>query len=174
MNGRGLLSRPLTERQRGMKLGSPAREPKGATGRICTISGCGLKFQQRSFCRMLHLTSKRCSAQGTCRKAEGCQGQSSQTVRLMKLLKEKVMVSTKTKGLEDLFVDGLKDIYYAEKKITKALPKMSSGAEKRRSGRCLRQNTSLKLRPRSCAWNRFLNCSVSPLKARNALQLMAF
>jgi len=39
------------------------------------------------------------------------------------------MVSTKTKGLEDLFVDGLKDIYYAEKKITKALPKMSSGAE---------------------------------------------
>lgn len=34
-----------------------------------------------------------------------------------------------TKGLEDLFLDGLKDIYYAEKKILKALPKMAKGAE---------------------------------------------
>lgn len=34
-----------------------------------------------------------------------------------------------TKGLEDLFSDGLKDIYYAEKKILKALPKMAKGAE---------------------------------------------
>jgi ferritin-like metal-binding protein YciE len=33
------------------------------------------------------------------------------------------------KGLEDLFMDGLKDIYYAEKKILKALPKMARGAE---------------------------------------------
>jgi ferritin-like metal-binding protein YciE len=33
-----------------------------------------------------------------------------------------------TKGLEDLFLDGLKDIYYAEKKILKALPKMTKGA----------------------------------------------
>lgn len=33
------------------------------------------------------------------------------------------------KGLEDLFLDGLKDIYYAEKKILRALPKMSKGAE---------------------------------------------
>ncbi|MBZ9811164.1 MULTISPECIES: ferritin-like domain-containing protein [unclassified Mesorhizobium] len=32
-------------------------------------------------------------------------------------------------GLEDLFLDGLKDIYYAEKKILKALPKMAKGAE---------------------------------------------
>lgn len=36
-----------------------------------------------------------------------------------------------TKGLEDLFLDGLKDIYYAEKKITKALPKMARAAESR-------------------------------------------
>jgi ferritin-like metal-binding protein YciE len=35
---------------------------------------------------------------------------------------------TKTKGLEDLFLDGLKDIYYAEKKIVKALPKIAKGA----------------------------------------------
>jgi ferritin-like metal-binding protein YciE len=34
-----------------------------------------------------------------------------------------------TKGLEDLFLDGLEDIYYAEKKILKALPKMAKGAE---------------------------------------------
>jgi ferritin-like metal-binding protein YciE len=33
------------------------------------------------------------------------------------------------KGLEDLFLDGVKDIYYAEKKITKALPKMAKAAE---------------------------------------------
>jgi ferritin-like metal-binding protein YciE len=33
------------------------------------------------------------------------------------------------KGLEELFLDGLKDIYYAEKKILKALPKMARGAE---------------------------------------------
>ena len=42
------------------------------------------------------------------------------------------MATTKTKastkGLEDLFLDGLKDIYYAEKKILKALPKMAKGA----------------------------------------------
>jgi ferritin-like metal-binding protein YciE len=34
-----------------------------------------------------------------------------------------------TKGLEDLFLDGLKDLYYAEKKILKALPKMARGAQ---------------------------------------------
>ncbi len=33
------------------------------------------------------------------------------------------------KGLEDLFLDGLKDIFYAEKKILKALPKMAKGAD---------------------------------------------
>jgi ferritin-like metal-binding protein YciE len=34
----------------------------------------------------------------------------------------------KDKTLEDLFLDGLKDIYYAEKKIVKTLPKMAKGA----------------------------------------------
>ena len=34
-----------------------------------------------------------------------------------------------TKGLEDLFLDGLKDIYYAEKKILTALPKMAKAAQ---------------------------------------------
>ena len=36
--------------------------------------------------------------------------------------------STKTKTLEDLFEHALKDIYYAEKKIYKALPKMIKAA----------------------------------------------
>lgn len=33
------------------------------------------------------------------------------------------------KVLEDLFLETLKDIYYAEKKLTKALPKMSKAAQ---------------------------------------------
>ena len=37
--------------------------------------------------------------------------------------------SAGTKGLQELFLDGLKDLYYAEKKILKALPKMARGAE---------------------------------------------
>src|ERR1700757_3513928 len=35
----------------------------------------------------------------------------------------------KTKGLQDLFHDTLKDIYYAEKKILVALPKMAKAAQ---------------------------------------------
>ncbi len=35
----------------------------------------------------------------------------------------------KAKTLEDLFTDMLKDIYYAERKILKALPKMARGAQ---------------------------------------------
>jgi ferritin-like metal-binding protein YciE len=37
------------------------------------------------------------------------------------------MASQKT--LDDLFLDGLKDIYYAEKQILKALPKMARAAQ---------------------------------------------
>ena len=39
------------------------------------------------------------------------------------------MPAKEMKTLEDLFLDGLKDIYYAEKQILKALPKMAKGAE---------------------------------------------
>lgn len=38
-------------------------------------------------------------------------------------------MATETKGLKSLFTDGLKDIYYAENKILKALPKMAEGAQ---------------------------------------------
>ncbi len=39
------------------------------------------------------------------------------------------MTSKKEKNLEELFHDTLRDIYYAEKKILKALPKMAKGAQ---------------------------------------------
>jgi ferritin-like metal-binding protein YciE len=39
------------------------------------------------------------------------------------------MAAKKEKTLTDLFEDGLKDIYYAEKKIVVALPKMQKAAE---------------------------------------------
>ncbi|OWK21060.1 ferritin-like domain-containing protein [Mesorhizobium amorphae] len=42
---------------------------------------------------------------------------------------KKSAMAASNKGLEDLFLDGLKDLYYAEKKILKALPKMAKGAE---------------------------------------------
>jgi ferritin-like metal-binding protein YciE len=37
-------------------------------------------------------------------------------------------MSAKTKDLNDLFLDALKDIYFAEKQILKALPKMAKAA----------------------------------------------
>ena len=40
--------------------------------------------------------------------------------------REKIMAKEKT--LDDLFYDTLKDIYYAERKILKALPKMARAA----------------------------------------------
>ena len=39
--------------------------------------------------------------------------------------------TSKAKGLDDLFHDGLKDIYYAERKILAALKKLAKGAESR-------------------------------------------
>lgn len=38
-------------------------------------------------------------------------------------------MAAKEKTLDDLFLDTLKDIYYAERKITKALPKMARAAQ---------------------------------------------
>jgi ferritin-like metal-binding protein YciE len=38
-------------------------------------------------------------------------------------------MSKSTKQLDDLFLEGLKDIYFAEKKIIAALPKMAKAAE---------------------------------------------
>src|SRR4051794_40947192 len=41
----------------------------------------------------------------------------------------KKSAQSSTKGLEDLFYEGLKDIYYAERKILAALKKMAKGAQ---------------------------------------------
>jgi ferritin-like metal-binding protein YciE len=41
------------------------------------------------------------------------------------------MAKKEQKGLEDLFLDTLKDIYFAEKKILTALPKMAKAAQSR-------------------------------------------
>ncbi|NEX00159.1 DUF892 family protein, partial [Rhodopseudomonas sp. BR0G17] len=38
------------------------------------------------------------------------------------------MAGTKDKDLNDLFLDTLKDVYFAEKQILKALPKMAKAA----------------------------------------------
>ena len=38
------------------------------------------------------------------------------------------MAKAKQRNLDDLFYDTLKDIYYAERKILKALPKMARAA----------------------------------------------
>jgi ferritin-like metal-binding protein YciE len=42
--------------------------------------------------------------------------------------------SATSNGLESLFLDGLKDIYYAEKKILKALPKLAKAAQSEKIG----------------------------------------
>jgi ferritin-like metal-binding protein YciE len=47
--------------------------------------------------------------------------------RLNKPIAEHIMAEEKT--LDDLFLDTLKDIYYAEKQIVKALPKMTKAAQ---------------------------------------------
>jgi ferritin-like metal-binding protein YciE len=47
--------------------------------------------------------------------------------RLNKQIAEHIMAEEKT--LDDLFLDTLKDIYYAEKQIVKALPKMTKAAQ---------------------------------------------
>ena len=43
------------------------------------------------------------------------------------------------KDLNDLFLDTLKDIYYAEKQIYKSLPKMAKAAQSDPVTRCVRR-----------------------------------
>ena len=40
-------------------------------------------------------------------------------------------MATDTKDLNEMFVDMLKDVYYAEKQILKTLPKMAKAAKSR-------------------------------------------
>jgi ferritin-like metal-binding protein YciE len=59
------------------------------------------------------------------RKADGGQGSSSRCGRAT----QESTTMAKVKSLDDLFVNLLKDIYYAEKQILKALPKMAKHSE---------------------------------------------
>src|ERR1700749_555549 len=58
---------------------------------------------------------------------------SSEQVFVSPVLKEVILIGripmTKEKELKDLFLDTLKDIYFAEKQILKALPKMAKAAQ---------------------------------------------
>lgn len=61
---------------------------------------------------------------------KGTVGSVREFARRMHTLKEAIMATKKkSKVLQDLFLDTLKDIYYAEQKITKALPKMAKAAQ---------------------------------------------
>jgi ferritin-like metal-binding protein YciE len=50
------------------------------------------------------------------------------------------MPSPKAKGLEDLFTDTLKDIYFAEKQILRALPKMAKSASSQELGQAFEKH----------------------------------
>jgi ferritin-like metal-binding protein YciE len=71
----------------------------------------------------------------------------------------------KDKTLDDLFLDTLKDIYYAEKQILNALPKMAKAATSDEL-RAAFEKHEAKLRSRSSASSRYLNFSASHPAAR--------
>jgi hypothetical protein len=71
---------------------------------------------------------------GTIRRLSGDGGTKHPVARFLlvapdmfQLLKRKRPMATK--ALEDLFYDMLKDVFYAERKILKTLPKMAKGAQ---------------------------------------------
>jgi ferritin-like metal-binding protein YciE len=64
-------------------------------------------------------TTKNTSTAATKTKSTGTQTKSKGTVKAK---------SSAAEGLRELFVDSLKDIYWAEKALTKALPKMAKNA----------------------------------------------
>ena len=69
-------------------------------------------------------------------------------------------MAAKQKTLDDLFLDTLKDIYYAEKQILRALPKMAKAA----NGDELKQAFEThreQLKVKSNAWIRYLRCWAS-------------
>ena len=68
------------------------------------------------------------------------------------------------KTMDDLLLHGLQDIYYAEKQITKALPKMIDKATNRDLAKGLK-TISTRPRSRSSGWTR---CSRSSARSREA------
>ena len=78
------------------------------------------------------------------------------------------MAQAKTKTLDDLFHDTLKDIYYAEKKILTALPKMAKAAQSSDLQIGVRQARATKPKDRSRGSRRSSRSSTSPRRARSA------
>ena len=77
------------------------------------------------------------------------------------------------KDLNELFLDTLKDIYYAEKQILKALPKMAKAANSDKLRAAFEKHhdeTEGQVEP----WKRYSNCSASPRAARSAMRSRAF
>jgi hypothetical protein len=79
--------------------------------------------------------------------------------------KETFMAKAKT--LDDLFLDTLKDIYYAERKILKALPKMQRAAQSEKLAQAF-GTTRKRPRPRSSGCSRCSRCWARPRAARPA------
>jgi ferritin-like metal-binding protein YciE len=65
-------------------------------------------------------------------------------------------MTAKDKNLNDLFLDTLKDIYFAEKQILKALPKMAKAAQSDKL-RAAFENIMARPRARSNGWSRSSN-----------------
>src|SRR5216683_2410537 len=60
---------------------------------------------------------------------EHCSSGGVETRETSLITRKECAMSAKDKNLKDLFLDTLKDIYYAEKQILKALPKMAKAAQ---------------------------------------------
>ena len=70
------------------------------------------------------------------------------------------------KTMDELFVATLKDIYYAEKQILKALPGMVKKAKGPRAQEALWRPTARKRKARSSAWTRSLSMLDRPARGK--------
>ena len=78
-------------------------------------------------------------------------------------------MAKKSKKLEDLFNETLKDIYFAENKILKTLPKMAKAAQSKELRAAFPSNMNARLKARLSGSTAFLRLSASPRGVRLAL-----
>jgi ferritin-like metal-binding protein YciE len=74
------------------------------------------------------------------------------------------------KMLSDLFYDTLKDIYFAERQILKALPKLAKTAKSPQLKEAFLSLTGTKRKRTSSAWTRFSRYLASAPRAKPAKQ----
>ena len=77
------------------------------------------------------------------------------------------------KTMDDLLLHGLRDIYYAEQQITKALPKMIDKATNRDLSTGLKNHLEETKKSKSNVWKTSSPSLESNRAARNALRSMA-